>query len=48
MSAYGGGAVEAAARSELRFLAEAVEELLKKPFSTEMGEHCQIGEPLSY
>ncbi len=29
-------------------LAGAVEELLKKPFSTEIGEHCQIGESLSY
>ena len=29
-------------------LAETVEELLKKPVSTEIGEHCQIGEPLSY
>ena len=29
-------------------LAEAVEELLNKPFSAKIGEHCQIGESLSY
>ncbi len=30
------------------FLAEAVEKLLKKPFSAEIGEHCQIVEFLSH
>jgi hypothetical protein len=29
-------------------LAEAVEKLLKNPFSAEIGEHCQIAEFLSY
>ncbi len=29
-------------------MAEAVEELLKKPFSAENGGHRQIGEPLIY
>ncbi len=47
-SAFDGGADDLAWPSEGPRLAEAVEELLKKPFSTEMGEHCQIGEPLSY
>jgi hypothetical protein len=27
---------------------EAVEKLLKNPFSAEIGEHCQIAEFLSY
>ncbi len=27
-------------------MAEAVEELLNKPFSAEIGEHCQMGELL--
>jgi hypothetical protein len=29
-------------------MAEAVEKLLKNPFSAEIGEHCQIAEFLSY
>jgi hypothetical protein len=29
-------------------MAEAVEKLLINPFSTEIGEHCQIAELLSY
>ena len=33
---------------ECPLLAEAVEELLKNPFSAEIGEHCQIAEFLSY
>ena len=31
-----------------QIMAEAVEKLLKKPFSAEIGEHCQTGDSLSY
>jgi hypothetical protein len=34
--------------SECPLMAEAVEKLLKNPFSAEIGEHCQIAEFLSY
>ncbi len=40
-SAFRGRAVVPATWSERRLLAEAVEELLKKPFSAEIGERCQ-------
>jgi hypothetical protein len=33
---------------QLPLMAEAVEKLLKNPFSAEIGEHCQIAEFLSY
>ena len=47
-SAVRGKADVPATWPESPLLAEAVEELLKKPISAEFGEHCQIGESLSY
>ncbi len=35
-------------RGESLLLAEGVEELLKKPFSAEIGERCQIAEFLRH
>jgi len=36
------------AKSGVRKRSEAVEKLLKNPFSAEIGEHCQIAEFLGY
>ncbi len=47
-SAFGVRADALAYPMECPFVAEAVEELLKKPISGEIGEHCQITEFLSY
>jgi hypothetical protein len=48
MSAFGGKADVNHCVGECPLLAEAVEKLLKNPFSAEIGEHCQIAEFLSY
>jgi hypothetical protein len=48
MSAFGGKADVIQDVAECPLLAEAVEKLLKNPFSAEIGEHCQIAEFLSY
>ena len=47
-SAYCGFPVMHRATSTSPSIAEAVEELLKKPISSENGGHYQIGGPLSY
>ncbi len=47
-SAFGGGADVPATWPDSLLVAEAVEELLKKPFSAKIGEHCQIAEFLSH
>jgi hypothetical protein len=48
MSAFGVRADIKAHVPECPLIAEAVEKLLKNPFSAEIGEHCQIAEFLSY
>ena len=48
MSGLGVKAEVLAYPTELPFIAEAVEELLKNPVSAEIGEHCQIADFLSY
>jgi hypothetical protein len=48
MSAFGGKADIIYGPAKGPLLAEAVEKLLKNPFSAEIGEHCQIAEFLSY
>jgi hypothetical protein len=48
MSAFGGKADVIQGMAEGPLIAEAVEKLLKNPFSAEIGEHCQIAEFLSY